>query len=253
MFSATSGRVAWTTDLALPESTQTTRGHRRPSSVTSASLSQFENGHSLPAGATLRRLAVALRLKGDVTTLVEIVAALPARQVVITGAAGSGKTSAAVLLALRVAREGETPVLLDLVAWDPDRHRLDDWLATRLTTTTTTRPASLRAENARAVASRLVERGAVIPVLDGLDELPDHLLNHWSSFWLSRMPGSGLIIWSSPPKISTAMMIPRTGLVLSLAVAAHANSRPTACIATPDQNLGTFTNPSLIHPWPCPV
>jgi hypothetical protein len=115
----------------------------------------------------------ALRLQGDVTTLADTVAALPARQVVITGAAGSGKTSAAVLLALRVAGEGGTPVLLDLVAWDPDRHRLDDWLAACLTAT---RPASLRAEDARAVASRLVERGAVIPVLDGLDELSDRLM-----------------------------------------------------------------------------
>lgn len=47
----------------------------------------------------------ALRLRGNVTTLADTVARLPARQVVITGAAGSGKTSAAVLLALRVARE----------------------------------------------------------------------------------------------------------------------------------------------------
>jgi hypothetical protein len=115
----------------------------------------------------------ALRLRGDVTTLADTVHALPARQVVITGAAGSGKTSAAVLLALRIVREGEAALLVDMVDWDPERHSLNDWLAACLTAA---RPASLPVEDARATALRMVERGAVVPVLDGLDELPDHLM-----------------------------------------------------------------------------
>ncbi len=113
----------------------------------------------------------ALRLRGDVTTLADTVAALPARQVVITGAPGSGKTSAAILLAQRIAQDGTAPVLLDLVAWDPDSWSLDDWIAGQLTVSS----ASSRVEEARAIASRLVARGAVVPVLDGFDELSDRL------------------------------------------------------------------------------
>jgi hypothetical protein len=115
---------------------------------------------------------IALRLSGDVTTLGDTVCALPARQVVIIGAAGSGKTSAAVLLALRIVRDGEMALLVDMVDWDPERHSLNNWLAACLTAV---RPASLPVEHARATAVRLIERGLVVPVLDGLDELPERL------------------------------------------------------------------------------
>ncbi|MGM1058362.1 hypothetical protein [Saccharothrix sp. Mg75] len=115
----------------------------------------------------------ALNVRGDVTTLGNLVAALPARQVVITGAAGAGKTSAAILLAPQIVREGEVPLLVDMIAWDPEKHPLNEWLEVCLTAV---RPASVSVEAARAAAARLVEHRAVVPLLDGLDELPYHLM-----------------------------------------------------------------------------
>ncbi len=115
----------------------------------------------------------ALRLQGDVTTLADTVDALPARQVVITGEAGAGKTSAAILLATQIVREGEVAVLVNLADWDPARQCLTDWIEACLTAT---RPASVPMKHARAAATCLAERGAIVPILDGLDELPEHLM-----------------------------------------------------------------------------
>nr|WP_157527215.1 hypothetical protein [Kibdelosporangium sp. MJ126-NF4] len=114
----------------------------------------------------------ALHLCGDVTTLADTVAALPARQVVILGDEGAGKTSTALLLALRLIDEGRIPLLIDLAGWAADLDRLDEYLVRCLRSVL---PAGLSVEVVRAVASRLVDSEKLIPVLDGLDEMPSGL------------------------------------------------------------------------------
>ncbi|MFF8448981.1 NACHT domain-containing protein [Streptomyces leeuwenhoekii] len=103
--------------------------------------------------------------------------ALPRRRLVILGEPGAGKTALAILLVrelLRAPEPGEpVPVLLDLASWNPHREPLAQWMARRIHEDY---PA-LRDHDTygRDAARKLVAEGRVLPVLDGLDELPADL------------------------------------------------------------------------------
>ncbi|GGN20977.1 hypothetical protein FHR83_002084 [Actinoplanes campanulatus] len=99
--------------------------------------------------------------------LVELVRATRPGQLVVLGAPGSGKSSLMTLFtvaAVDLAEPGDPiPVLLALPAWDT-REPLDDWIARRV------------AGDYPGTRADLVAEGRVLPILDGLDELPDPAL-----------------------------------------------------------------------------
>ncbi|MFE7070788.1 NACHT domain-containing protein [Streptomyces sp. NPDC057620] len=136
---------------------------------------------SAPApDATAPRPARSDRLGGIADTLL----GLDARRLLVLGGPGSGKSTllamTVVLLAARhlgdVTRRlpGDrgvpVPLLLSLESWDAESVGLRDWLVARLAEDHPGLPRVAGAHPAR----RLVRDGRVLPVLDGLDELPDH-------------------------------------------------------------------------------
>ncbi|MDX3850241.1 NACHT domain-containing protein [Streptomyces sp. AK02-01A] len=92
--------------------------------------------------------------------------ALRPGRLVITGAPGAGKTVLALHLMLLLltdrAPRDPVPVRLSLSTFDPNRNKLDDWLADHLIRTYRLRPAA---------AAALVRARLILPVLDGLDEM----------------------------------------------------------------------------------
>ncbi|HEU5475286.1 MAG TPA: hypothetical protein VFV67_31975 [Actinophytocola sp.] len=129
-------------------------------------------GTAGPEGRVLR-----LRLGGDVREVVEKFIRLPYRQLVVLGQPGAGKSVLMMLLTLGLLRRWRTgeqvPVLLNLSSWNPDREHLHAWLARRLVEEY---PALGNRDRYGAdVATHLVDSGAVLPVLDGLDEMPSAL------------------------------------------------------------------------------
>jgi hypothetical protein len=102
---------------------------------------------------------------GTLAGIAEFYRATGHGRLVITGAAGAGKTVLAVelLLALLEERglEGPVPVRFVLAGWDT-RQAFDAWLVQRLIEDYDRHPE---------VARALVRQGRVLPVLDGLDEM----------------------------------------------------------------------------------
>ncbi|MFC3996966.1 hypothetical protein ACFOVU_13630 [Nocardiopsis sediminis] len=104
-----------------------------------------------------------------------------AQRLVITGDGGSGKT----ILALRFTLEliesvpawavaTPVPVYLPAALWDPTAQDFRGWLAERITQDYTgfdTVVIDDADDQPKSIAQFLVDRGAVLPVLDGLDEM----------------------------------------------------------------------------------
>lgn len=101
---------------------------------------------------------------------------IPTRRLVVLGEPGSGKTVLLIrlLLALAGARSagGPVPVLLPLASWDPATLSFQEWTARRLARDFTVLDTGTGYGDRGARARALVEAGLVLPLLDGLDELP---------------------------------------------------------------------------------
>ncbi|MBP2706901.1 NACHT domain-containing protein [Microbispora sp. RL4-1S] len=99
---------------------------------------------------------------------------LARRRLVILGEAGMGKTTLAVLLLRELLREPQpgdpVPVLLSMSGWDPAAEPVHRWLGRRLRENY---PALRAPEFGPDAARGLVTYHRILPVLDGLDELPD--------------------------------------------------------------------------------
>ncbi|WP_271220426.1 NACHT domain-containing protein [Streptosporangium carneum] len=110
----------------------------------------------------------------DVAVLADGFRALRCRRLVILGEPGTGKTVLATRLLLEFAKtrrpEDPVPVLLSAARWDVDKHsELHEWLRSCLASDY---PALCAEELGPNLPRALATRGEVLPVLDGLDELP---------------------------------------------------------------------------------
>ncbi|HKR50877.1 MAG TPA: NACHT domain-containing protein, partial [Pseudonocardiaceae bacterium] len=120
---------------------------------------------------------IRLKLRGDLYDVVAAFRQLPARQLVVLGEPGAGKTVLAMLFTLGLldtrAPDEPVPVLLRISSWNPSGEHLHTWLARRLIADY---PALTDVDvYGPDAAGRLVQDGRVMPVLDGLDEMPSAL------------------------------------------------------------------------------
>jgi len=124
-----------------------------------------------PAGADWRQLP----LEGDIEAILAAFRGLPYRQLVLLGEPGAGKSVLAMRLTLELIKDPEVnqsvPVLLPLASWNPTVESPQEFLIRRLS-----EEYEFLAEqdvDGCSRAERLVRQGRVLPVLDGLDELPE--------------------------------------------------------------------------------
>ncbi|MGW6929697.1 BTAD domain-containing putative transcriptional regulator [Lentzea sp. NPDC054927] len=118
-----------------------------------------------------------LALSGDLTDVVAKFRQIPARQLVVLGEPGAGKSVLAILLTLgllaNTPADEPVPVLLNLASWHPQAEHLHTWLARRIVEEYPWLAGV--AAYGKGAALRLVLEGRVVPVLDGLDEIPPEL------------------------------------------------------------------------------
>ncbi|MCM4083413.1 NACHT domain-containing protein [Paractinoplanes hotanensis] len=114
-----------------------------------------------------------LPLEGDVGQIVAAFRALPHRQLLVLGDPGAGKTILAMLLTLGLLRRPEpgepVPVLLSISSWDTGEP-IGEFIVRRLVEDF----AAVLAEHGEpaTLAWRLLGQRRLLPILDGLDELP---------------------------------------------------------------------------------
>ncbi|WP_344918289.1 NACHT domain-containing protein [Streptosporangium oxazolinicum] len=106
---------------------------------------------------------------------------LKERQLVILGEPGSGKSVMCLLLALELLRargresgDSQIPLVVSLIGWRPShekgaQHSFGVWLAAQLEA----QCPQLRRDYGTRAAITLVENGCILPIFDGLDELPE--------------------------------------------------------------------------------
>ncbi|GAA1031224.1 hypothetical protein GCM10009557_25850 [Virgisporangium ochraceum] len=179
-------RVQWTAEAAARRLTQprplrlTWHPTARPVSVAAPGTGTRSLRGSLAdrdALASARGLVDAFRTNGQ-------------RQLVVLGAPGAGKTTFALLFTIAAAEaaDGPVPVLLTVAGWNP-AEPIETWVAGRIAADY---PAVAGfGPAAVATVRQLIDGRLVLPVLDGLDEMPLPLLGPALES-LDRAAGSGL-------------------------------------------------------------
>ena len=114
-----------------------------------------------------------LELAGSLDKAVETFLAIQSRRLVVIGEPGAGKTVFALRITLDLLARRQpgdpVPVILGLHTWNPIEQSLQDWMAQRLAADY---PAlQIADKSGPTIASELVRRQLIIPVLDGLDEV----------------------------------------------------------------------------------
>jgi hypothetical protein len=112
-------------------------------------------------------------LSGQLAEAVDLYERLPGKRLVVLGPPGSGKSVMAMTLTLALLDKWQpglqVPVLFPVASWDPSRTRLDDWLAEYLSENY---QLSGDSRDSRVVGQKLLASNMLLPILDGLDEIP---------------------------------------------------------------------------------
>ncbi|ONI71132.1 hypothetical protein ALI144C_52370 [Actinosynnema sp. ALI-1.44] len=158
----------------------------------------------------------ALDLAGTLEEITEVYARVPSKRLVLLGESGAGKTVLLMWLVLglldRRAPCDPVPVIFPVSSWDPSVP-LETWLVSKLEE----EYPGLAAPTPQGTtpARELVDADLVLPVLDGLDELPDGLRKdalRGINATLSRL--TGVVVSCRGDEYETAV---RSGDVLSRA------------------------------------
>ena len=170
-------------------------------------------------------------LAGQGGELAEVLARVPTDRLVVLGEPGAGKTMLMVRLVLDLlARRdpgGPVAFLAPIASWDPSAQDLRGWLAARLVIDHPALAAPPPADATEPTqAAALLAVGLILPVLDGLDEIPDQVRGPAISRINDALrPGERLVVTCRTQQYRDAVR-PQGGLEVTLRAAAAVQLRP---------------------------
>ncbi len=185
-------------------------------------------------------------LAGDGGELADVLGKVPTGRLVVLGEPGSGKTMLMVRLVLdlltRRTAGGPVPFLASIATWNPREQTLPDWLGIQLLTdhpALASGPPPGRMEPTQAAA--LLASGLILPILDGLDEIPEQVRGRAISRIKDALrPGEHLVVTCRTEQYRDAVR-PPGGVAVSLQAAVvqlrpldAAAVRGYLCDASPD-------------------
>ena len=139
------------------------------------------SGAGWPAPSSTNTWAASpANLAGAGSDLVNVLAQVPTGRLVVLGEPGAGKTMLMVRLVLdlltRRAPGGPVPILASIASWNPVEEDLRAWLGAQLLINypaLATPP--LPGIQGPTQAAALLASGLILPILDGLDEIPEEV------------------------------------------------------------------------------
>jgi NACHT domain len=188
-------------------------------------------GRPAPQGTWATR-ARDLAGKGD--ELAEVLAKVPTGRLVVLGEPGTGKTMLMVRLVLDLlARRGEAgsgpvPILVSAASWNPAKQDLRSWLASQLITDhpALANPPPANRDEPTLAAALLAEERLILPILDGLDEIPERDRGPAiSKINEALRPGQQFVVTSRGTEYRDAVR-PKRGAEVTLRGAAAVQLRP---------------------------
>lgn len=185
-------------------------------------------GWSRPSGGTWAHDPAGLA--GTDNGLVDVLDRVPTRRLVVLGEPGAGKTILLVRLVLDLLsrrRPGDpVPVLLPLASWNPEAQDLRSWIVGRLITDHSALAEPAPGGTGVTQARALLDECLILPVLDGLDEIPDAVRGSALARINDAMrPGESLVLAARTAEYRRAVCPPR-GVGVLLTGAAGITLRP---------------------------
>jgi NACHT domain len=121
----------------------------------------------------------------------DVFSRVPSRRMVMLGDPGAGKSALLILLVLALLDRrqpgGPVPFLVSLTSWDPARQGFREWLEAQAEISNPGLAAAAPTGFGALTRFRaLLDHGLILPVLDGLDEIPEE----WRGAAIANLNGS---------------------------------------------------------------
>ena len=169
-------------------------------------------------------------LAGQGSGLADVLARVPTGRLVVLGEPGSGKTVLLLRLVLDLLgrrRSGDpVPVLVSAASWDPAVSGPYGWLASQLALSYPSLAGTAEPGSVSRRFRALIDSGLIVPVLDGLDEIPyPARVSAVAELNAAMRPGDRLVVACRRSDFLTAVAPPRK-LRVPLSGAAGIELRP---------------------------
>jgi hypothetical protein len=185
--------------------------------------------------------------------LLRVLAQVPTGRLVVLGEPGSGKTMLMVRLLLDILarrKGGPVPILTSVASWNPAAQDLRSWITKQVTDDHPALENPPSADIAEpTLAAALLAAGLILPILDGLDEIPERVRGQAiSQINKALRPGEQLVVTCRSQEYRAAVR-PKRGVEVTLRGATAVELRPLAADAIRSYLYDDAAGPAARARW----